>query len=132
VNARHLAIMAVSVIAVAALVASATASTVGRSANPVASSDGKVVYRQFCGACHALTKALAAGFGGASGLGTNGGPSFNRLQVPYSFSMQAITEPTGGHAIVQRRIKWSQLTLVARYIAQVTKGNPIAALPTDG
>ena len=47
---------------------------------------GKKVYRKYCGQCHALNEALAAGFGSDKGLGTDGGPSFNNLKVPYNLS----------------------------------------------
>ena len=93
---------------------------------------GKRLYRQYCGQCHALAQALSAGFGSNGGLGQNGGPSFNDLRVPYTFSVEAVTEPTGGHEVVRRRITMSQLSQVAAYIARVTSQNPIPALPTDG
>jgi mono/diheme cytochrome c family protein len=95
---------------------------------------GKKLYREFCGQCHALSKALSAGFGSsnAGGLGTNGGPSFNDLRIPFQLSIVAVTEPTGGHEKVKKRIRWSQLSQVATYIAQATSRNPIPAEPTDG
>ena len=94
----------------------------------------RALYRQFCGKCHALAQALAAGFGGSSknGFGELGGPSFNELRVPYHYSITAVTIPTGGHEVVRRKIKPRQLIRVATYIATVTKHNPIPALPTDG
>jgi mono/diheme cytochrome c family protein len=93
---------------------------------------GKRLYRQYCGQCHALSAALAAGFGNNAGLGQDGGPSFNDLRVPYLYSVEAVTEPTGGHELVQRRLSMPQLKAVATFIARTTIHNPIPALPTDG
>lgn len=91
------------------------------------------LYRQFCGKCHALAQALAAGFGSSkNGFGTLGGPSFNELRVPYKYSITAVTLPTGGHEVVRKKITATQLSRVATYIAKVTRSNPIPALPTDG
>jgi mono/diheme cytochrome c family protein len=91
------------------------------------------LYREFCGQCHALARALSAGFGSATNkLGTNGGPSFNNLRVPYSMSVDAVAEPTGGHEGVRTRISTKELTEVATYIAKVTARNPIPATATDG
>jgi mono/diheme cytochrome c family protein len=92
------------------------------------------IYRQFCGVCHAFAPARSAGFGSNSstGLGTDGGPSLNQLRVPYSYTIAAITEPTGGHERVQRKITSKQLVTVARYLATATRNNPLPALPTDG
>jgi mono/diheme cytochrome c family protein len=93
---------------------------------------GKRLYRQYCGQCHALSAALSAGFGNNNGLGQDGGPSFNNLRVPYLYSVDAVSEPTGGHELVQRRMTMSQLSAVAKFIATTTSRNPIPALPTDG
>ncbi len=94
---------------------------------------GKRLYRQYCGQCHALSAALSAGFGNSNGgLGLNGGPSFNDLRIPYSYSVDAVSEPTGGHELVRKRITMTQLGVVANYVAKVTDHNPIPALPTDG
>jgi mono/diheme cytochrome c family protein len=108
-------------------------------ASPRASSTTAVLvtprqlYRQFCGKCHALDAAHAAGFGSSkNGFGTLGGPSFNELRVPYHYSITAVTLPTGGHEVVGEKITPKQLIKVATYIATVTKRNPIPALPTDG
>jgi mono/diheme cytochrome c family protein len=96
--------------------------------------DPKALYRQDCGKCHALAVALAAGFGSGSsgGLGKDGGPSFNNLRIPYVFSVTAVTEPTGGHELLQKKISYKNLAKVAKYIAAATKHNPFPALPTDG
>jgi mono/diheme cytochrome c family protein len=95
---------------------------------------GRTLYRQFCGQCHALAQALSAGFGSnkKGGLGNLGGPSFNELRVPYAFSVTAVTEPTGGHEAVGKKITPKQLHVVARWIATATAHNPVPALPTDG
>jgi hypothetical protein len=99
----------------------------GASTAPAASGSG--IYRLYCGHCHALKAALAAGFGQGN---TDGGPSFNQLRVSYAMSIQAVTEPTGGHEKIMKKIAPRQLVLVARYIAAVTKTHPIPAFPTDG
>ena len=94
---------------------------------------GRQLYRKFCGQCHALSAANAAGFGSNSnGLGELGGPSFNELRVPYSFSVTAVVEPTGGHEVVKRKITSKQLRAVAAYIARVTRNHPVPAFPTSG
>jgi mono/diheme cytochrome c family protein len=93
---------------------------------------GKQLYREFCGQCHALAQALAAGFGSDKGLGTNGGPSFNDLRVPFALSIVAVTEPTGGHEALSSKISFKQLNEVASYLARVTSHNPIPATSTDG
>jgi mono/diheme cytochrome c family protein len=94
---------------------------------------GKRLYRQYCGQCHALSAALSAGFGNSSGgLGQDGGPSFNSLRVPYIYSVDAVSEPTGGHELVRLRLTMGELSAVATFIAKTTVGNPIPALPTDG
>ncbi len=93
---------------------------------------GKRLYRQYCGQCHALSAALAAGFGNNAGLGQDGGPSFNDLRVPYTYSVEAVTEPTGGHELVRLKLTMPQLKAVATFIAKTTIHNPIPALPTDG
>jgi mono/diheme cytochrome c family protein len=93
---------------------------------------GKTLYRQFCGQCHALAQALAAGFGSDNGLGQYGGPSFNDLRVPYDLSIVAVTEQFGGHELVVERMTWEQLDEVAAFIATATKGNPYLARVSDG
>ena len=62
----------------------------------------------------------------------DGGPSFNALRVPYSFSVSSVAQPTGGHEKVKTKISAKQLHAVAAWIAQVTRQNPILAKPTDG
>ena len=95
---------------------------------------GRQLYRKFCGQCHALAAALSAGFGSnnKNGFGKLGGPSFNALRVPYAFSITAITEPTGGHELVQKKITARELHVVAQWLARATARNPVPALPTDG
>ena len=127
-------------VGLAALLASAIAVTHSLAAvgpTAAASSDltvGRTLYRKFCGQCHALAQAHAAGFGSNTkgGFGDLGGPSFNELRVPYVFSVTAVTEPTGGHELVRKKITSKQLHTVATYIARTTRHNPIPALPTDG
>jgi mono/diheme cytochrome c family protein len=95
--------------------------------------DGKALYRTYCGKCHALAAALSAGFGSAGGgLGVNGGPGFNDLRVPAFYTIQAITEPTGGHELIHKKMKVSQVKAVAAWLARITARNPLPMLPTDG
>jgi mono/diheme cytochrome c family protein len=126
---------ALSAVAILIPPASGTTGTSGTTGAPAPSQlvIGKRLYRQYCGQCHALTAALSAGFGNnGAGLGENGGPSFDDLRVPFSYSVDAVTEPSGGHELVALRINPAQLKAVAMFIARVTSRNPIPALPTDG
>jgi mono/diheme cytochrome c family protein len=105
----------------------------GRAAlTPTKLEQGKQLYRKYCGQCHALTQALAAGFGSDKGLGTDGGPSFNNLRVPYNLSIVAVTEQFGGHELVVKRMTWDQLDQVAAFTAIATKNNPYLARISDG
>jgi mono/diheme cytochrome c family protein len=92
---------------------------------------GKQLYRQYCGQCHALTAALAVGFGTENGLGQNGGPSFDRLRVPFNLSVVAVTTPFAGHEVVFTKMTWSEVKQVANYVAVVTKKHPALAQPID-
>jgi len=125
------AVLAVTVVASTRSLAHAGTSATTAAAGVLT---GRQLYRKFCGPCHALAEALAAGFGSnkPTGLGKLGGPSFNELRVPYAFSVQAVTEPTGGHEILQRKITSKQLHVVARWLANATRTNPVPAYPTDG
>ena len=93
---------------------------------------GKKVYRKYCGQCHALNEALAAGFGSDKGLGTDGGPSFNNLKVPYNLSIVAVTEIFGGHELVVKKMTWEQLNQVAAFVATATKSHLYLARQSDG
>ena len=122
-------VVAVAVVTSAASYAATSPPTAGATTPAI----GKALYRQFCGRCHALSEALSAGFGSnTKGIARNGGPSFNNLRIPYSYSVAAVTEPTGGHELVAKKITMSQLSKVARYVATVTLHHPLPALPTDG
>jgi hypothetical protein len=92
---------------------------------------GKQLYRKYCGQCHALTAALAAGFGSDKGLGLDGGPSFNRLRVPFNLSVVAVTTPFAGHERVDSKLTWGEVNQVAKYIDVVTKEHPALAQPID-
>ena len=133
---RPRVVLALSIVVLAISAVSSADALVGSRAGTATTSElvtGRQLYRQFCGKCHALAAALSAGFGNAKGgLGDLGGPSFNELRVPYSYSVQAVTEPTGGHEIVRRRINPKQLKQVSLWLAKVTRSHPIPALPTDG
>ena len=93
---------------------------------------GKKLYRRWCGQCHALTQALAAGFGSDLGLGRDGGPSFDTLRVPFNLSVVAVTTPFAGHEVVFRKMTWTEVKQVASYIQTVTKHHPGLAQPIDG
>jgi mono/diheme cytochrome c family protein len=126
------AALAVGVVLVASA-RSLAASKPAASTSKSTISAGAQLYRKYCGQCHSLAKALSAGFGNnTKGVGRNGGPSFNQLRVPYSYSVNAVAEPTGGHELVRTRISPKQLSTVATFIATATRTNPIPALPTDG
>lgn len=122
-----------SVVVALGVVISSTSYAATNPTSTATSAAGKTLYRQFCGQCHALSQALSAGFGNNSkGIGRNGGPSFNQLRIPYKYSIAAVTEPTGGHELVARKISMSQLIKVSKYIATITNDHPLPALPTDG
>jgi mono/diheme cytochrome c family protein len=104
----------------------------GAAAAPSNLEQGKQLYRKFCGQCHALQQALAAGFGSDKGLGQDGGPSFNNLRVPYNLNIVAVTEQFGGHELVVKRMTWAQLNQTAAFIALATRNNPYLARISDG
>jgi mono/diheme cytochrome c family protein len=93
---------------------------------------GKKGYRTYCGQCHALAEALAAGFGAENKFGQDGGPSFNELKVSATLSISAITELFGGHEIVLRKMNWTEIHDVAAFVEQATKKHPLVAKLTDG
>jgi hypothetical protein len=94
--------------------------------------DGKGLYRKYCGQCHALRVALAAGFGSGKGLGINGGPSFDNLRVPYSLAVLAVKQPFIGHEVLVHKMTWQQIRTVAGFVAKVTRDHPIPAQNIDG
>jgi len=108
------------------------ASPGSEAAVPTKAELGKQLYRKYCGQCHALQAALAAGFGSDKGLGQDGGPSFNNLKVPFNLSIVAVTEQFGGHELVVKRMTWTQLNQVSSFVASATKGNPYLARISDG
>jgi hypothetical protein len=93
---------------------------------------GKRAYRTYCGQCHALDEALAAGFGGENKFGEDGGPAFNELRVSASLCISAITELFGGHEIVLKKMNWTQIHDVSAFVEKATKKHPIVAKLTDG
>jgi mono/diheme cytochrome c family protein len=93
---------------------------------------GKRAYRTYCGQCHALAEALAAGFGAENKFGQDGGPSFNELKVSASLSVSAITELFGGHEIVLKKMNWTQIHDVSAFVEVATKKHPLVAKLTDG
>jgi hypothetical protein len=104
----------------------------GPSAAPTQLETGKRLYRKYCGQCHALTVALAAGFGSDNGFGTNGGPSFDNLRVPFNLSVVAVTQPFIGHEIIVHKMTWTQIKVVSAFVQTVTKHHSMLALPVDG
>jgi len=105
--------------------------SVGAAGVPAGLKGGKQLYRQYCGQCHALKAALAAGFGNNNGLGQDGGPSFNGLRVPFNLSVVAVTTPFAGHELVLSKLTWSEVNQVAKYVAAVTRNNAVLAKPID-
>jgi mono/diheme cytochrome c family protein len=94
--------------------------------------EGKKDYRQFCGQCHALAAALAAGFGAQNKFGQDGGPSFDDLRVSASLSIIAITEQFGGHEVIVRKMSWTQIHDVSAYVQAAALKHPTVAKISDG
>ena len=133
----RLAVLVPMVVVLAAVAIGCAIAANGNSAQSVSATPtklelGKQLYRKFCGQCHALQAALAAGFGSDKGLGQDGGPSFNNLKVPYNLSIVAVTEQFGGHELVVKRMTWDQLNQTAAFVALATKHNPYLARISDG
>jgi hypothetical protein len=93
---------------------------------------GKRGYRTYCGQCHALREALAAGFGADNKFGQDGGPAFDQLKVSYAICVSAITELFSGHEIVLRKMSWDEIHNVSAFVELATKKHPIVAKLTDG
>jgi len=106
--------------------------TDGRAVAPIDPKLGKRLYRQYCGQCHSLVQALAAGFGSDNGLGQDGGPSFDTLRVPFNLSVVAVTTPWAGHEVVNDKMTWTEVKQVASYVQTVTKHHKGLAQPIDG
>ena len=123
---------ALTAVTVGCALAAGGAGSGGQAAVPTNRELGKQLYRKYCGQCHALQAALAAGFGSDKGLGQDGGPSFNNLKVPYNLSIVAVTEQFGGHELVVKRMTWTQLNQVSAFVATATKNNPYLARISDG
>ena len=93
---------------------------------------GKKAYRTYCGQCHALAEALAAGSGGVNKFGQDGGPAFDELRVSASLCISAITELFSGHEIIVKKMNWTQIHDVSAFVEKATKKHPIVAKLTDG
>jgi mono/diheme cytochrome c family protein len=128
---RVLVFLPVLVVATGVGVGSALSAS-GASGSASTLEQGKALYRTFCGQCHALTAAQAAGFGSDKGLGQDGGPSFNNLKVPYDLSVVAVTEGFTGHDLVAKRMTFQQIDLAAAFLAKATATNPYLARVSDG
>lgn len=129
-HARLLAVIAALAIAAASL-AAGLASGAGKPSGETKLEIGKRLYRKYCGQCHALRAANAAGFGSQK-LGQEGGPSFNQLRVPFALSISLMTQSSAGHERVVRHLKWAEIRDVAAFVAASTKRNPVLAQPIDG
>ena len=121
-------------VALATALPSATAgyALAERSAAPTKIVTGKQLYRKYCGQCHGLTAALAAGFGSNNGLGTDGGPNLDNLRVSFNLSVLSITLPFIGHEVIVHKMTWTQVREVSKFVAEATKHHSIIALPVDG
>jgi hypothetical protein len=93
---------------------------------------GKRLYRKYCGQCHALRVALAAGFGSNNGLGTDGGPSFDTLRVPFNLSVLAIRQPFIGHERLVHKMTWTEVKEVSTFVETVTRRHAVLAQQIDG
>jgi mono/diheme cytochrome c family protein len=117
-------------------IVSAGSGSVAASEKPSAAQmeNGKSIYRQFCGQCHALKEARAVGFGSAKkkGVGEDGGPAFNQLKISYAMTLASVTMLFGGHEKVVRKMTWKQLREVATWLQIVTRDHPIVAKYSDG
>ena len=91
---------------------------------------GRSDYRRFCGRCHALAAADAAGFGGKGSAG--GGPSLDNLRVSAALSQSAIFGFFAGHEDLPGKMTQAEVEDVSAYIADVTRNHPILARLTDG
>jgi len=118
----------------ALLQASGVAAVLGASGSPTKMTDtvisgglamGKALYRTYCGQCHALTPADAAGLGSGNGLGQNGGQSFTNLRVPTTLAIGAVTALRGprAHRIALKQMTWQQLHDIANFLAAATETN---------
>jgi mono/diheme cytochrome c family protein len=125
-------VVVLGAVAIGCALASSRSSSAHVAAAPTKLELGKQLYRKFCGQCHALQQALAAGFGSDKGLGQDGGPNFNNLKVPYNLSIVAVTEQFGGHELVVKRMTWDELNQTAAFVALATKHNPYLARISDG
>jgi mono/diheme cytochrome c family protein len=94
--------------------------------------EGKQDYRTFCGQCHALAAALAAGFGAESKFGQDGGPSFDNLKVSFALSVNAITGSFAGHEIIIKKMTWTQIYDVSAFVQAATVDHPVVAKISDG
>ena len=94
--------------------------------------EGKKDYRTYCGQCHALAAALAAGFGAQNKFGQDGGPSFDDLRVSASLCIIAITEQFGGHEVIVRKMNWTQIHDVSAFVQVATLKHPTVAKISDG
>ena len=125
-------VVVLAAVAIGCALAATGKSAPSAAAAPTELALGKQLYRKFCGQCHALQASLAAGFGSDKGLGTDGGPSFDNLKVPYNLSIVAVTEQFGGHELVVKRMTWDQLNQTAVFVALATRRNPYLARISDG
>ncbi len=106
--------------------------TTSKNQNPIAKyNTGKTLYRKYCGKCHALAVALAAGFGGKFD-DTEGGPSFNNLKIPYDVSLEAIENIIAGHDVLNGKMNGVQVDQVCYFVQVATAKHKILAHQWDG
>jgi mono/diheme cytochrome c family protein len=91
--------------------------------------EGRRLYKKYCGSCHALKVARAAGFGTET---TEPGPSFNDVRVNWQRSINAVVLSIAGHESFSNKMSWKQISDVSRYLAIVTKKNRLAGTTAYG
>ena len=116
----------VLVLAVALAVPVTAGWALRKPATPEVLEVGRKLYRKYCGQCHALKAARAAGFG-QDKLKTDPGPSLNSLRVPWNLSVLAIVLAISGHETIQDKMTWQEVADVSTFVDKVTRGNPILA-----
>jgi hypothetical protein len=126
VSGRGLSVLVASVCAVALPLSGPAVAAARPPVSVVVLERGRVLYRRFCGQCHALRAANAVGFGQAR-LGTDPGPSLNSLRVSWNLCVSAVVLAIGGHETIQGKMSWREVSDVSSFVERVTRGNPIPA-----
>lgn len=129
---RAAAVIAAVVLPPASVTAAIASSGTGAPPTTAGLDKGKSLYRKYCGQCHALRVALAAGFGSNNGLGQDGGPSFDTLRVPFNLSVLAVKQPFIGHERLVHKMTWAEVTEVSRFVEIATRNHQVLAHNIDG